>query len=326
MKKGIVLLLSLTVALLCYVNLNDATARATMHLEEDVSREQAKEILRQEDEQEEKVVALFFRKSVSADIEADIFEICGEARLLTWSMDTLASDDVRGVLISDSLATKLFKSEEVKGNEIELEGNIYTIRGVYPAKDRQIIRLNQDEKLLFNQVRVAGKEHEMAATTLQEFAMRHGVQGVILNWVEYVGLVKGLLLLAFAMIAVIIWFALRNVIAILPWQLIQKPFVRKAILIAYAGVVVVLLGSQVHIPIEMIPAKWSDFAYWSEWFAIVSKNVSNVFLLEKIGYEQQFLSFGLWSMVGSVGVIFMAVLIIKDIGYYRRQEKNRKTH
>ena len=312
MKKGIVLLLSLTVALLCYVNLDGATTQASMSLEDSISLERAKEILRQEDEQEEKVVALFFRKSVSADIEADIFEICGEARLLTWSMDTLTSDDIRGVLISESLATKLFKSEEVKGNEIELEGNVYTIRGVYPAKDRQIIRLNQDEKLLFNQVRVEGKEHEMAVTTLQEFAMRHGLQGVILNWVEYVGLVKGLLLLAFAMIAVVGLFVLRNVMVMLPWQLLQKPFVRKAILITCVGVAFILLVSQVHIPIEMIPAKWSDFAYWSEWFAIVSKNVSNVFLLEKIGYEQQFLSFGLWSMVGSVGVIFIAILIIKD--------------
>ena len=325
MKKGVALFLLLAVALLCYVNLDGATTRATMYLENAISQEQAEESLRQEDEQEEKVSAVFFRKSVSAEVEADIFEICGEARLLTWSMDTLTEDDIWGVLISESLATKLFKSEKVTGNELELAGNAYTIRGVYPSKDKQIIRLNQDEKLLFNQVRVEGKEQKSVAMTLQEFAARHGLSGTILQWVEYVGMVKGMLLLAMAAIVMIPWFGLRKALLRLPWFVMKKEFVQKGILIGYIVVVIILLATQIHIPMEMIPAKWSDFAYWGEWFADVWQSLSNVFLLEKVGYERQFLSLGLWSMVGSVGVVFMAILIIKDVENYFKQNKALET-
>lgn len=323
MKKGIILLVSLVVALLCYLHLDGATTRATMYLENGILQEQAEEALKQEGDQEAKVTALFFQKNVSADLEADIFEICGEARLLTGSMATLSEEDIAGCLISESLATKLFKSTKVKGNELELEGNAYTIRGVYPAKDKQIIRLNQDEKLLFNQVRIEGKEQEVAATTLQNFAMRHGLKGSILQWVEYIGIVKGLLLLAFATLVMIPWFFVRKMLPRLPWSMVRKPFIQKMILIGYIGVVIILLVRQVHIPIEMIPAKWSDFANWGEWFENVNRNLSNVFTLEKVGYEQSFLPLGLWSMIGSIGVVFMAILIIKDIENYFKSTKDK---
>ena len=108
--------------------------RATLHLQKGVSYAQAEEYLRQEEEQTEKVRALFFQKNTSADmglsVDADILEICGDARLLTNGMETLAKEDVEGVLISEALAQELFRSSKVQGSQITLDAKTYTVRGV----------------------------------------------------------------------------------------------------------------------------------------------------------------------------------------------------
>ena len=303
MKKGIALILFLTMSILGYLQLDGATDRATMYLEEGISQKQAIESLEQEEEQEKKIPAVFFEKTVATDLEADILNICGEARLLTFGMATLTSEDVKGCLISEALATKLFKSSKVIGNQVLLEDNEYIVRGVYAGANLQLIRLNQDDKLLFNQVRVLRQEHEMAATTLQTFAQRHGLRGDILQWTEYVGIVKGLLLLSLVLLAIKGWSWLQKVMQLLPWSWLKKEFVRKIFLIIYVSAGLILLARQIDIPIEMIPAKWSDFAYWSEWFKSIIQNLGNVLFLEKGGYEQRFLVFGVCSIVGSVGAI-----------------------
>ena len=301
MKKGIVLFLFLAMAVLGYLKLDDAAYRATLYLEEGLSQEQAEACLKKEDEQTEKVSVLFFRRNEATDLGVDVFEICGDARLLSQSMETLTKEDREGCLISAPLADKIFKSEKVKGKQLVVDKETYIIRGVYAGKEEQLIRLNRDEEKLFNQVRVHKREQQMAETTLRDFAARHGLNGNILQWTEYVGMVKGALLLAIAMILMI------------PWPLIHKKSPSKVFLVIYVGVVMLLLGSQIHIPIEMIPAKWSDFAYWSTWFQDICANIGNVFSLEKMGYERSFLASGIWSMVGSAGVILVAILLRRDV-------------
>ena len=103
------------------------------------------------------------------------------------------------------------------------------------------------------------------------------------------------------------WSWLQKVMQLLPWAWLKKEFVRRIFLIIYLSAGLILLARQIDIPIEMIPAKWSDFAYWSEWFESITQNLGNVLFLEKGGYEQRFLIFGACSVVGSVGVIVLAI-------------------
>jgi len=317
MKKTISLMLllclTLLVAVVGYLKLDTAMRRATMYLEKDVSQEQAEDFLKQEAEQAESVQALFFRKRVFPDTDLTILEICGDARLLTQGMETLLDEDKEGCLISTALADDMFKSPHVKGQHLTLGGNVYTIRGVYSDKDKQVIRINDDKEILFEQVRVQKQGQGLASSTLREFAMRHGLSGDTLQWVEYVGIVKGLLLLALGLLAMLPWYLIKKV---LPTKIKALPKVNispKIFLVGYMGIVAFLIGSQINIPMEMIPAKWSDFTYWNGWFRGVGSSVRNILSLEKVGYEQGFLFWGIWSVIGSLGTIFATVLLRRTV-------------
>ena len=312
-------LFAISLSILSYLKMDTAMNRATLHLQKGVSYAQAEEYLRQEEEQTEKVRALFFQKNTSADmgfsVDADILEICGDARLLTNGMETLAKEDVEGVLISEALAQELFRSSKVQGSQITLDAKTYTVRGVYAEPEKQLIRLNREEDMLFHQVRVQKQGNKTAETTLQEFTQRYGLSGNTLQWTEYVGVVKGILLLSLGVLAILLWSWGRGVMhgdsaceAMHRDRERHAGLALKIVRILYVGIVVLLLWRQIHIPDTMIPAKWSDFAYWGNWFQSVRTNVGNVFLLEKIGYEQRVLMHGLWSMIGSVGMVVLLYL------------------
>lgn len=326
MKKAIILLvflgLSLSIAIIGYRQLDTATNRETMYLEQGISQTKAKEVLLQEKEQTKKVQAVFFKKNTVAEIGATVFTIRGDARLLIQGMGTLSEEDEEGCLISTALATEMFKSTKIKGNHINIEDDIYTIRGVYHSTDKEFIRLSRDEKDIFMQVRVQRYEGEMEGNTLREFATRHGLSGSFLQWIEFVGIVKGMLLAAMGVLAILPWYLIRKVLLVKVRNLIKIKFLQevkilpKIVLTGYIGLVVILLGSRVNIPIAMIPAKLSDFSYWSAWFHDVCRNLGDVFFLEKMGYEQAFLIDGIWSIIGSTGIIFAILALRKDLKSY----------
>jgi len=304
----VLLLSSLTCSLLSYTKLDKATLRATMYMTSGISYMQASSILKEEGKQETQVRAVFYQKSVVEEIDADILEIYGDARLLTRGMEALAEEDVAGCLISEGLALELFKSIKVQGNQVIAGEKTYTVRGVYKETDKQLIRLNRDEEVAFYQVRIQKQENKTATVTLQEFATRHGLTGTTLQWIEYVGVVKGMLLLAFAMLAILLWYEIvREIIDEIALKMkntskrsaLQIHDYRKIMKRIYIGIVLVLLFLQVYIPTEMIPSTWSDFTYWESWFQSMSKNIGNVLTLDKIGYEQDFLKQGAYAIVGS---------------------------
>ena len=326
MRKGIILTvflcLSLGVALLAYLRLDTAANRATLYLEQEISRSKAKDILIQENEQAEKIQAVFWGKNTRTNIDAEVFVICGDARLLIQGMETLNEEDNEGCLISTALATELFKSTNVKGNHINLE-ETYIVRGVFQSTDKQLIRLSKDDKDVFTQVHVHKKENEIAGSTLYKFTMRHGLMGTTLQWIEYIGIVKGMLLLAVGLLAMLPCCLIRK---ILPQNMKLSTKIEclkevkispKIVIVGYIGIVLFLLGKQIQMPIEMIPAKWSDFGYWNMWFRDVGRNVGYVFLLEKTGYEKGFLIDGIWSIIGSMSVIFGSLGIL--FGYVKRK-------
>jgi len=323
MKKVVILggflCLSLAVSIILYRRLDTATNRATMYLEQGISQAKAKEMLRQEAEQTKKVQAVFFKKNMAAEIGAKVFTICGDARLLIQGMGALSADDEEGCLISTALAAEVFKSTKVKGNHITLEEDIYIVRGVYHSADKELIRLSKDQEDIFAQVRVQRYGNELAGDTLQEFAMRHGLSGVVLQWLEFIGMVKGVLLLATGVLAMLPWGIIRKTLPMKVSIPTKMEFLQdiklppKVVLAGYIVLVAILLASQISIPIEMIPAKLSDFDYWSMWFDNVCRNVSHVFSLEKMGYEQGFLFGGIWSIVGSALVIFATLGLRKYV-------------
>ena len=312
----LLLLVSIVLSIFSYRKLDGAMMRATMHLQKGISYAQAKEYLWQESERDESVRALFFRETTNAEINATILEICGDARLLINGMEMLAEEDVFGCLISEALAQELFRSSKVQGSQITLDEKVYTVRGVYAESEKQFIRLNRDENIHFEQVRVQKQENKTAEATLQEFAERYALSGKVLRWTEYVGLVKGILLVATGVLAMFFWKWGRRAFGSIP--------ALKVVRILYIGIVFTLLWRQIHIPDNMIPAKWSDFAYWGVWFQNTRTSIGNVFLLEKIGYEKIFLLQGLYSIIGSLGVGVIAVmnmLVLDKTTLRRRKNK-----
>ena len=319
MKRTIILVvflsLSLFVAVWGYQKLDTATKQATLHLEKSLLQARAKEILRQEDEQTKKVQAVFFRKDVMSEINAQVFTAYGDIRLLIQGMSTLSEEDKEGCLISSALATEVFKSTNVAGNHIKLEDEEYIIREVYHSANKELIRLGLSEEDNFTQVRVQRHENELVGKTLQEFVVRYGLLGTPLQWVEFVGLVKGLLLIALGSLMTIPWYFIRKVLPIkikIPTKIgfLQEINISSKIVLAmYIVIIAMIIGSQVKIPIEMMPAKISDFGYWAKCFDDTCKNIGNIFLLEKVGYEQGFLLGGIWSITSSLVVIITSSVI-----------------
>lgn len=192
----------------------------------------------------------------------DISVICPE-RLMQGTLPT--TSDTKGCAISKGLAWELFGSEQVIGQHIKIEGNLYIIRGLLQMEDR-IFVLQKEGTDSFPYVELSYTSKEppaSAAKQLLQTQFQLPNNAAVIEGSLYGGIARIFLFLPF-------WFLL---ILGLPAGI---RCCRREILLwkKYGGILLITAGYCLAVWItikfgicftdDYIPSAWSDFAFWTE--------------------------------------------------------------
>lgn len=236
-------------------------------LDRGVTAADAAEISRREQETEEPLGFCFY--AVSEDVtlhcpdtgrtvQVTVVPLYGNGGLL--GAEPLSWQE--GCLLDDQTAQTLFGTDYLGAQEVLLDGKPRAALGTVPLRTPTAL-VSAGEDFGLDYCILAGWD-ENGAQTAEQFLLRHGLTGEILNFYPLLIFTKNLTLLP-------LWALLALVC-----RRIGDKRKRLAWLAALVGVV--LLGSRVIVPKDAIPSMWSDFSFWSSWFQSQKKNLTAILM------------------------------------------------
>ncbi len=244
----------------------------------------------------EKRQAALTNDHLSRSTEADLILFCGDIELLFEGCRVPAKDDAEGCLVDERTAWELFGDSQITGKEISYEEKPYIIRKVIPGerklavfpadsmaartsgasggwgagkgsgeqnqKEQNQEEQNQEEQRCLSRITVL-KPEEMSMHDLKSvLSGQYAVDAELLD-LQLLRGVSGffvLLVPVFTCAVVLRYFyhCCKR----------QQGWMGKAVMAAAALVLLLLafflIKRWVRIPMDYIPEKWSDFAFWAE--------------------------------------------------------------
>lgn len=249
----------------------------------------------------EKRQATLTNDPLSRSTEADVILFCGDIELLFEGCRVPAKGDAKGCLVDERTAWELFGDSQITGKEISYEGKSYIIRKVIPGErkiavfpaDSMAVRTsdapdggragqgqevqnqegqgqeeqnqkeqNQEEQCCLSRITVL-KPEEMSMHDLKSvLSGQYAVDAKLLD-LQLLRGVSGFFVLpvpVFTCAVVLRYFyhCCKR----------QQGWMGKAVMAAAALVLLLLafflIKRWVRIPMDYIPEKWSDFAFWAE--------------------------------------------------------------
>lgn len=217
----------------------------------------------------------------------------------------LFQDDEEGCLLAADLARRLFGSENVVGQTLCCGDRRVTIRGILRHSRGQVVLLaEKDSAETLNRLSVGG-----AGAAADDFLLRHGITGkrLALNYGALAAKLAAWLLLLFAG-----GYPLYR-----GWRMPKempdatesfcprtRGLIRRLCLIAAGGIYLWLLTSSMgwggsFSLSELLPTKWSDFAFWSRKWSEIMDALTFLLVCEKMEGEKRALS------VAVAGIFFL---------------------
>lgn len=154
----------------------------------------------------------------------------------------------------------------------------------------------------------------------EQFLIRWGLEGTVLDFYPFRALCRNFLLLFPGVLLGSLGFSLEKERKNLTLEGIrsrkQLPLLGKTIM----GITILLgslwlLGRQVTIPRDMIPSRWSDFSFWSQWWESQKENLQRI-LTTPLGSEWlQMQADMVKSMVCSTGSAMLALWAVRRGNY-----------
>ncbi len=186
-------------------------------------------------------------------------------------------------LLSEPAAQELFGSAAPLGSKVEWNGQKLTVRSILQTNSLLLLVRAPDEEEL-DHVTLQVSEGGEPWRILAEFQARHGLSGLWSNpgsWAATARLCS--LLPAVALVLSAIFAFLKTAFA-----LSEYPFVFLVGLSA-AGVLWFLLlwatGFSLQLPLELLPAKWSDFDFWGRLAAEKREELLRFLVSEKTCFD-----------------------------------------
>lgn len=249
-----------------------------------LDKKTGEEICRLEAEQEEGVSLCFWGEKqdvtvscqeTGKSVRAGMVVCTGNPGLLIPGGSLLAWRQ-EGCLVDEKTAEELFGSRSAGGQTLWYQEAACPVLGTFESVRRTVVRMagEEDGSLLLGAVLEKAGE-EAADSVGQQFLLRHGLDGQTADF--------GFL-----------WAAAENMLLLLPFLFVCS-FCRLAFraakragsapgrrllffLTAAAGLLFLwFLFCRLEIPKDMIPSRWSDFAFWGDWWERQKKNLLRLF-------------------------------------------------
>lgn len=202
-------------------------------------------------------------ESLCRSFQADAILLCGNPELLFEDCRLPGRKDSLGCLVDEAVAWGLFGSLAVEGKEISYQGNSYTIREVLPGEKKifayQAVS-QSEEDAVFRRITMQKPAGKSLGDLELAWQSQHGIEVTVLDLELLRGIAGACVLLV----------PLTSCICFLRYLFCQyreqeKPVWKAAVAVLGMAAAVsffMALKTQVHIPDDYIPTRWSDFSFW----------------------------------------------------------------
>lgn len=222
-------------------------------------------------------------EALSRRVQVHGIFLCGNPKLLFSDSRVPVLEDKNGCLIDEETAWELFGSSQVAGKEISCEGKTYIIRNVVTGREK-IIAFQVDGETGEKKSEETGQTEDLGGNFEQEEKLDRitvqrpedvSVNDLELIWNSQYGLDVQLLdlellrgiggaCLLLAPVTVCVFFG----VYLYQQYRKQEAFPGKAAAagagLLLAVLLLLFLKSQVRIPDEYIPTRWSEFSFWTD--------------------------------------------------------------
>lgn len=247
---------------------------------EPLSARRVKDIRSREEAQEESVsFTAWGQKNLVTAQNTDLrrsrtvsaVRVCGRSDIVLRGMG-LDEGDEKGCLIDEKTALELFGSTDAAGLEITVDGREKTVRGILRgAQDTVLCTAGEDDELtMVTLLLQSGASYEAAG---ESFLMRHGLSGKIVRMDYFYTLATLLCALVFLCAGLCLLLLCARL-----FRLCGLPSAAAAL---PGALLLYLAFRQIRLPADMLPARWSDFSFWKNWWAQARESVLLLLLMEK---------------------------------------------
>lgn len=216
--------------------------------------------------------------NLNRTIESNIMFICGNSYLIAEG-PILFEDDIKGCLIDEETAYKLFGSYDVIGNTIIYGNREFIIRGIHRTMEDTIImqaEIDSKDKIQGLLIDISNDGIEK----VKHISERYGMKEYGVNSAVYYNLGKMCTsLLPLIILLIIICSALKKAIEIKDRPVL---FIFSIIMIiVWITIFFSITKYKISIPVDILPSKWSDFDYWKKFFQECIDKIKYVIYMKK---------------------------------------------
>lgn len=258
----------------------------------------------------------------------EVYAVDGNSQLLLPSTAMLDGTITDGCLLGEKAAQELFGVTDATGLSVTMDGHTYQVLGmltretqgaVFSAKDLHATRLDH--------MTIETSENSTLSMLEQTVEWKIGFAGTAFDY-RFINSVVGLLSIG---LCILLWLWLLRLM-FREWKNYRKQHAAQeeyykggyriepdyvkgtAVRICFiAGVVllmVIFLRFHAKIPEDMIPTKWSDFAFWSRWGTDKAERMADWVRCEKYAPEREYLGKSVRA-VGCFVISYLCYLLIR---------------
>ena len=255
----------------------------------------------------------FVNPDLGKTLECSLLFISGDSTLLTQTLPgQLFEDDKMACLLSSQAAWELFGEPYVETGLVEYQEKAYTVRGVfnydepivivpaaslasqggsaYSSADEEYDLGNDDpesEGTVFDRLIIKPAIGAKREEIVQIFENRNGGQESKTDCMTYRRLAQ-----------VFAAFIPMLILAVTMYRILRflvsnrfKPFYALAGIAAFAGmgrIFFAITGIDLALPPDLIPSRWSDFAFWGNKLAALKTSITHILFMSKPEIELAF--------------------------------------
>lgn len=249
--------------------------------------------------------------------ESTVLKIRGKTSVVFGGFAPLTEEDSEGCCLDEQIALELFGSTDVYGSQLEYEEKTYTVRGV--LKDYNgliVIRPRAGEPT--GRITIKTSEDTASSSQSREFMAQYGITGKVLNHVMLKESIQIFPVLLPLCIGIWLLFSIRRTVK----RDIQgrgERYLCYGMLFLSLIVLAATLIKFIQIPRDMIPTRWSDFQFWSNWFDNFREQISVYIRYSKGKTEMELL----WIFIRCAAFGILPLLLLMGVGLPRRQPKRK---
>ncbi len=238
--------------------------------------------------------------------EVTVWKVRGELEVLFHDFVKLQEDDNEGCYLDENTAKKLFGSSEVVGKSIACGERKLVIRGILrDEKALLVFRPGAEESTdQITLLSVEGGVDAPLSSSPKAFMMSYSIEGDCVE-TSFLGELLQLFMLAFpAALGMSFFQALHQIPGQKFWQGRRGAILNMVWWLLVIGFVILLLKF-IHIPDDMIPDKWSNFSFWSNWWEKERENALIYLGQKKTGKDLIQLQYFCKSLILSILSVFL---------------------